>query len=288
MTDADSGVDSDSVADSDAGAGGVDSVAGSAADSGAGAGVDSDAAAGVGAAPAPDAQLLAGARELWAEIAAVPVVFPEQGISVVVSPRSGMCPAGWVGLVVVGDVGIGTVPDQATAEAMRARMARCSPRRLYDPAQAAAVLPSAEMIGPVTLAYLATDRFRPCPGPMVEELPAGHADMRALEARCSAQERAEVGIDQLTSPAFAIRDGDGIIAAAGYVAWPRDTAHMAILTAPEARGRGLAKAAASSAIAHAFARGMAPQWRARVPASLRVAGALGFEAVGVQIRVRLG
>ena len=266
----------------------ADSVADSAADSDAGAGVGAGVGGRVGA--APDAQLLAGARELWAEIAAAPVVFPEQGISVVVSPRSGMCPAGWAGLVVVGNVGIGTAPDQATAEAMRARLAGCSPRRLYDPADAAALLPSAEMIGPVTLAYLASDRFRPCTGPTVEELPAGHADMRALEARCSAQERAEVSIDQLTSPAFAIRDGEGgeIIAAAGYVAWPRDTAHMAILTAPEARGRGLAKVAASSAIAPAFARGMVPQWRARVPASLRVAGAVGFEAVGVQIRVRFG
>ncbi len=62
---------------------------------------------------------------------------------------------------------------------------------------------------------------------------------------------------------------------------------MAILTAPAARGRGLAKVVASSAIAHALNAGMLPQWRARVPASLRVAHALGFTDLGVQISLKL-
>lgn len=233
------------------------------------------------------AQLLSGARELWTQIAAAPIHFPDQGINLVVSPASGLCPAGWIGLVVLGDAAIGTAPDQARVEAMSARLAGNSPARLYEPAFAATAFGGTEMIGPVTLAYLATEGFRPCPGPVVEELPADHDDMRTLELLCSAEERAEVSIDQLTSPAFAIRDGREIIAAAGYVRWPRDTAHMAILTAPQARGRGLAKVAASSAIAHAFDRGVVPQWRARVPASLRVAAALGFTEVGVQIRARL-
>ncbi|MEY9931919.1 RimJ/RimL family protein N-acetyltransferase [Catenulispora sp. GP43] len=235
-----------------------------------------------------DEQLLTAARQLWTDIAAAPVAFPDRGVSVVASPRSGICPAGWIGLVLLGDSGIGTAPDQVSADEIGARLADHTPQSLYDPANAAQALPAAEMIGPVTLAYLAADRFRPFPGPTVEQLPVDHPDLRALEQRCTPEERAEVSIGQLTSPAFGIRDCGEIIAAAGYVAWPRRTAHMAILTAPRARGRGLAKVAASSAIEHALTAGMVPQWRARVPASLRVAEALGFAEVGVQIRARLG
>ncbi|MFE0653731.1 GNAT family N-acetyltransferase [Streptomyces sp. NPDC059534] len=67
------------------------------------------------------------------------------------------------------------------------------------------------------------------------------------------------------------------VAGAGYRNWPRRTAHISVLTAPEARGRGLARITASAAVAHALAAGLVPQWRARPPASRRVDAALGFE-----------
>lgn len=234
-----------------------------------------------------DSALLTTARDLWTHLAAAPVSFPEQGISITVAPESRICPPGWTGLVVLGDTGIGTVPDQRTADAIRARLADCAPKRLVDPVDAAEVLAATEMIGPVTLAYLAPTRFRPASGPELEQLPVDHPDLRALENACSAEERAEVSTGQLTSPVFCVRDGADIIAASGYAAWPQKTAHLAILTAPRARGRGLAKAAASRAVEHAFAAGMTPQWRARVPASMRVARSLGFEELGVQIRLRI-
>ncbi|MEZ0109504.1 RimJ/RimL family protein N-acetyltransferase [Catenulispora sp. EB89] len=198
-----------------------------------------------------------------------------------------MCPPGSVGLVVLAGAGIGTAPDDATADAVRAALADCPPERLHDPVEAAEVLPAGEILGPAALAYLAPDAFRPASGPAVEQLPADHIDLRALESRCSLEERGEASIGELTSPVFAIREGGDLIAAAGYVAWPRDTAHLAILTAPRARGRGLAKVTASSAVAHALAAGMLPQWRARVPASQRVAHALGFTELGVQIRLKI-
>lgn len=43
----------------------------------------------------------------------------------------------------------------------------------------------------------------------------------------------------------------------------------------------------SAATAHALAAGLLPQWRARVPASRRVAVALGFEEVGAQLSIEL-
>lgn len=234
----------------------------------------------------PHAHLLTAARTLWAENAAAPVAFPDRGISVVASPASRLCPPGWVGLVVLADSGIGTAPDQATVHAVRRVLAGYRPERLYERSAAVRALPAGEMLGPVTLAYLAAEEFRPASGQVVEQLPAGHPGLKALESGCSPEERNEAGIGELTSPVFCLREGGEVIAAAGYVAWPRGTAHMAVLTAPAARGRGLAKVVASEAVAHALTAEMLPQWRARVPASLRVAHALGFRDLGVQIRLK--
>jgi RimJ/RimL family protein N-acetyltransferase len=76
-------------------------------------------------------------------------------------------------------------------------------------------------------------------------------------------------------------------AAAGYRDWPPGTAHLSVLTGPWARGRGLAKAAASAAVASALADGRLAQWRARRDASRRVALALGFQELGAQVSFRL-
>ena len=70
--------------------------------------------------------------------------------------------------------------------------------------------------------------------------------------------------------------------------WPGETAHLSVLTAPAARGRGLARAAASAAVAHAIESQKLPQWRARPEASRRVARALGFRQLGSQVSIRLG
>ena len=235
----------------------------------------------------PSSQLLADAKALWTVVASASVAFPDQGISIVTSPQSRMCPQGWAGLVLLADSGIGTAPDEATADRFRALLADCPVERLYDPSDSAKALPAAERLGPTSLAYLAAESFRPTSGPAVEHLPVDHPDLRALEKLCSPEERNEAGIDELTSPVFCVRDGSDVIAASGYVAWPRNTAHIAVLTAPSARGRGLAKVTASSTIAHALADGMLPQWRARVPASQQVARALGFAELGVQISLKL-
>jgi len=78
---------------------------------------------------------------------------------------------------------------------------------------------------------------------------------------------------------------DRVVAAAGYHRWPAGTAHLGILTAPDVRGRGLATRAAAAATADALAAGLLPQWRARVPASLRVAAKLGYRTLGRQFSV---
>ncbi len=77
------------------------------------------------------------------------------------------------------------------------------------------------------------------------------------------------------------------VAAAGHETWPGSVAHLCVLVSTAARGRGLARRVASSATADALARGLLPQWRARVTAPQRVARALGYRELGDQLSVHL-
>jgi RimJ/RimL family protein N-acetyltransferase len=79
-----------------------------------------------------------------------------------------------------------------------------------------------------------------------------------------------------------------VVAAAGYDRWPAGTAHLCVLTHLDHRGHGHATRVAAVATADALAAGLLPQWRARVPASLRVADKLGYRVLGVQRSLRLG
>jgi RimJ/RimL family protein N-acetyltransferase len=143
----------------------------------------------------------------------------------------------------------------------------------------------AEILGPATLAYLDAADFRRRDGPPV--VLAGPTDLDAFIEAVDPADRAESGIEEITSPAFAVWEDDRVWAAAGYRDWPCRTAHLSVLTGPWARDRGLARAAASAAVAHALAGGLLPQWRARSGASRHVALALGFRELGAQASLRL-
>lgn len=234
--------------------------------------------------------LMARARRLWESLAGVPVSFaPSGGPVVVTAPASALAPPSWVGTVLLGDAAVVTAPTDEMAHEVRRALEGVPARGLTEPALIAGVLPVAEVLGPATLAYLSADTFRPYEPPAVTvtvaALPAAHAELLRLLASVSEEDAGECGLDEITSPAFVVREPAGVIAAAGYRDWPGDAAHLCVLTAPHARGRGLARAVASAATAHALAAGRLPQWRARPEASRRVARALGFRELGSQLSV---
>lgn len=234
--------------------------------------------------------LVERARGLWRELAREPVAFDAGAVNVVVSPGSLLCPRGWIGIVQLGDAAIASAPDDALAEAARAAFARLPFALLAHPHRLAAHLPLAEVLGPAALAYVSGDEFRPSAAAdhvRVGRLPAGHADLVALERAAGEEDAGEVGLDEITSPAFVVRAGDGgVVAACGYRCWPGNTAHISVLTHPAWRGRGLAKVTGGAATRHALDAGLLPQWRARVPASRRTAVALGYREIGRQLSVR--
>ena len=228
--------------------------------------------------------LVARARQVWMELAGVPVAFPTAGIAVVTSEKSLLCPPGWAGIVVLGDAGIATVP----ADGVGAALADLPVGTATEVGAVRARLAPVETLGPATLAYLDPIGFVPAGrSAAVEELPSGHAAVGRLVASVSAEDAGECGLDEITSPAFVVREGGKVVAAAGYHHWPASVAHLSVLTGDRCRGRGLAGLVASAAVADALGRGLLPQWRARPVASRRVAGRLGFRELGAQLSLRL-
>jgi hypothetical protein len=71
----------------------------------------------VGSDRTPVAALTARARELWEHLAGTAAGLTP--LSVAVSPRSYLCPPGWVGIVVIGDAFLATAPDHETARLLR-------------------------------------------------------------------------------------------------------------------------------------------------------------------------
>ncbi|MGW2048341.1 GNAT family N-acetyltransferase [Streptomyces sp. NPDC001858] len=182
-----------------------------------------------------------------------------------------------------------TVPTEGTALIVRKALARLSVKAIADGTSVRKALPVARALGPAALSYLSPEGFRRAEAGalLVEQLPAAHPELRRLEISAGDEDAGEAALDEITSPAFVVREQGRVVAAAGYRAWPSRTAHIGVLTAPAVRGRGLARVTGSATAAHALAAGLLPQWRARPLASRRVAASLGFEELGFQLSIEI-
>ncbi|MFF3697293.1 GNAT family N-acetyltransferase [Streptomyces sp. NPDC002221] len=233
--------------------------------------------------------LLKQAQGVWETLAAVPVSLPPmRGLNVVTSPASQLAPSSWAGIVVLGESTIVTTPTDRGAQVLRRLLAGMATSSLTSSEAVQAVLPVNEVLGPAVLGYVSRDGFRPAPADRsIEQLASGHPDLMALVKSVSPEDAGESGMDEITSAAFVVRKGADVVAAAGFQVWHAAAAHLCVLTAPEERGRGLARQVASAAVAQALADGLLPQWRARPLASRNVARALGFRELGSQLSIRL-
>lgn len=229
---------------------------------------------------------LARARQAWIDLADAPVSFIRGGIDVRASADSGLCPPGWAGVVQLGGAAIVTVPSDDLVPVVGRALAGLPAESATDADILRTRLSVADILGPATLAYTDESDFLPAAG-SIERLPAGDGELARLRASMAPEEAQESAITDITSAAFVIRDGPAVVAAAGYRRWPGSIAHTSVLTAAAHRGRGLARIVASAAVGDALRHGLLPQWRARVPASLRVAEVLGFHRLGSQLSFRL-
>jgi GNAT superfamily N-acetyltransferase len=218
------------------------------------------------------------ARTLWINLAHGPADFRESELDVIASPDSQLCPPGWVGIVTLGNSAIATAPEP---DRVRSALDGLPIAALTDPEAVGERLPISDVLGPATLAYCDV----PPPGEPVEQLP--REDLAELIEAVTPEEAGEAALEDLTSAAFVVRDAGRVVAAAGYELWPYGVAHLSVLTAPDHRGRGLARTVAGAAVRDAMANDLLPQWRARPAASRRVAAALGFRELGKQLSIQL-
>ena len=238
-------------------------------------------------APAGRGSLIARVRGLWEHLAGTGARFGP-AISVAVAGRSHVCPPGWAGIVVIGDTALATAPDHETARRVEQALGGLPATSLTGAEGLARRLPVAEILGPATLAYLDPADFRPQPHDAVTgPLDLDDPGLRQFLMAVSTDDLEESALGEITSPAFAVREGSQLVAAAGYRDWPHGTAHLCVLTAAGVRGRGLGRAAASAAVASAIGDGRLPQWRARGQQSRHIARALGFRELGTQVSIRL-
>lgn len=211
--------------------------------------------------------LVVRARRLWEELAGGRFPDPDT-VRVVENPDSRICPPGWVGVVQLAGAILATAPTAAQAELLR---------RTINPD----ALPVLDRLGPAQLAYTAD---LPSEAGIAEWV--GETELSELIAAVRPDEAGESGVAGLRRAAV-VRENGPILAAAGWAPWPAGTAHLCVLTAAQARGRGLATRAAAAATADALAAGMLPQWRARIEASQRVAARLGYRTIGEQLSLHL-
>ncbi len=239
--------------------------------------------------PAPE-PLVTDARRLWAEQAGHGGPF-EDGVTVVVSPQSQLCPDGFVGVVSIGAGVLATVPTDGLAAPVREVLTTVTVDEATTPAPFAEAFDVPDVLGPAALAYVDTRSFRPAPardGWGLAVVDPGSPELMAFVNRCPEDDADESGLADATAPVSVVLDeGGAVIAACGWRVWSGTTAHVGVLTAPAARGQGAGRAAASAAVERVLAAGLLPQWRARIPASRAVAAALGFHELGAQLSLRV-
>jgi GNAT superfamily N-acetyltransferase len=223
---------------------------------------------------------------VWASLAGAGE-FPAAGAAVVVNAESRICPPGWAGVVALEAGVLATVPNRDLVEPFTRALDGWDWAADW-PAFGAGAVRVVEARGPARLAYVDGATFvPPAHGRRVDRVDGDSARAARFLASVPAADAEEAGIASCTSPLFCVTDGDDLLAASGYRVWSGELAHLSVLVAPEARGRGLGRAVAGAATGHALSSGLLGQWRAVPAASQAVAAALGYEPRGRQVSLRL-
>jgi len=149
-----------------------------------------------------------------------------------------------------------------------------------------------ETLGPAWLGYADAGSFRPpaADGSARMLVADDSAVVEQLRAACTPLEW-EQGGSAVGHDPIAGSFVDGTLAAlAGYETWGGKIAHIAIVSHPAYRGRGLARAAVVTVARHALAHALILQYRtleSNTP-SRRIADALGFVPFARSLAIRLG
>lgn len=138
--------------------------------------------------------------------------------------------------MVLGEAVLATAPDHDTAGVVERALSGLPAGWLADAGTLSSRLPAVEILGPAALAYLDPAEFRPPPDDAAAApLNLDHSGFRQFLLTVGDDDVRESGIEQITTPTFAIHENGRVVAAAGYRDWPCGTAQLSVLTASAAR-----------------------------------------------------
>ncbi len=228
-------------------------------------------------------------RELWRTLAGASGAVLEPDTVTVVGPGGfGICPDGWVGMVLIEDAVLAQAPIEilgAVEKGLLKLTSNDGPVQLLDRLSSLAAQ-SQSVLGPAALFYgLGSGPARSAhvvKGP----LPLTDPTVQAVLASAPLDELDESDLSNSDSGIYVALDPERrAMSASGHRCWPCDVAHMSVLTRPSARGQGYARSAAGSTLAQAADYGLLAQWRAAEsnPGSIALARSLGLAQFGWQV-----
>ena len=183
-----------------------------------------------------------------------------------------------------------SVPD-TVPEVGRKKLREVPPERAFDPEMLAKslVVWRDQVLPPAWVGMCAPSDLRPV-SPAARLLTADDADpIRRLAESCGevAWNASEIYLRR--NPIFGVFAGKDLVAASGYLTLGGVLAYIGVVTHPQHRGKGYAKAAAAAAIDDGLDRDLGPMWRTAGSneAAIEVARSLGFRPYALTIDVQL-
>jgi GNAT superfamily N-acetyltransferase len=146
------------------------------------------------------------------------------------------------------------------------------------------------LVGPAFQGALDAGNFRPFSSAQVRTLTSADADAVAVfRSACGADGWSDAALDKALLFRMGYFDGSRLVALAGFRPWSASAGDPCVLTLPDYRGRGCAKAVVSRVLATALAREHVPLYQTLEAnaAAVGVALSLGYERYANHVAVRL-
>jgi GNAT superfamily N-acetyltransferase len=189
-----------------------------------------------------------------------------------------------------GEACILSVPE-SSPEIERAKIRAAKPAQAFD-AQFLAkvfVINSDNITGPAWVGVADRSSFKPAKSAARLLTAADEAAMRDLAEGCgeTAWKQSKIAVDRQTN--FGLFVGPKLVAASGYLNMGGLLAYIGVITHPDHRGKGHAKAVATAAMTHALEHTLIPMWRTldAHEAAVQLAGVLGFQKYASTLDVQL-